>query len=123
VTNSTGQTLDAGSVSIVEGQAFAGEGLIESLKAGERRLLSYAQDLAMTVTAGGDPTPARVTRVQLARGVLIQRREDRQQRVYTARNEDKAPRTLVVEHPIRGGWTLGGDLKPAESTPDAHRSG
>lgn len=121
VTNSTGQTLDAGSVSIVEGQAFAGEGLIESLKAGERRLLSYAQDLAMTVTAGGDPAPARVTRVQLTRGVLIQRREDRQQRVYTARNEDKAPRTLVVEHPIRDGWTLGGDLKPAESTPDAYR--
>lgn len=121
VTNSTGQTLDAGSVSIVEGQAFAGEGLIESIKAGERRLLSYAQDLAMTVTAGGDPAPARVTRVQLTRGVLVQRREDRQRRVYTARNEDKAPRTLVVEHPIRGGWTLGGDLKPAESTPAAHR--
>lgn len=121
VTNSTGQTLDAGSVSIVEGQAFAGEGLIESLKAGERRLLSYAQDLAMTVTAGGDPTPARVTRVQLTRGVLIQRREDRQQRVYSARNEDTAPRTLVVEHPVRAGWALGGDLKPAESTPDAHR--
>lgn len=121
VTNSTGQTLDAGSVSIVEGQAFAGEGLIESIKAGERRLLSYAQDLAMTVTAGGDPAPSRVTRVQLTRGVLIQRREDRQQRVYTARNEDKQPRTLVVEHPVRGGWTLGGDLKPAESTPEAHR--
>ena len=121
ITNSTGQTLDAGSVSIVEGQAFAGEGLIESVKAGERRLLSYAQDLAMTVTAGGDPTPSRVTRVQLTRGVLIQRREDRQQRTYTARNEDQQPRTLVIEHPVRAGWTLGGDLKPAESTPEAHR--
>jgi hypothetical protein len=121
ITNSTGQTLDAGSVSIVEGQAFAGEGLIESLKAGEKRLLSYAQDLAMTVTAGGDPTPSRLTRAQLTRGALVLQREDRQQRVYTARNEDSQPRTLVVEHPVRAGWTLGGDLKPVESSADAHR--
>jgi len=121
VTNTTGQTLDAGSVSIVEGQAFAGEGLIESLKAGERRLLSYAQDLSMTVTAGGDPTPARLTRVQLTRGVLIQQREERQRRTYTARNDDQQPRTLVVEHPVRAGWTLGGDLTPVETTPTVHR--
>jgi len=121
VTNSTGQTLDAGSVSIVEGQAFAGEGLMESLKAGERRLLSYAQDLAMMVSAGGSPTPTRVTRVQIARGTVIQQREERQQRTYTARNEDSQPRTLVVEHPVRDGWTLGGDVKPVESTPTVHR--
>lgn len=121
VTNSTGQTLDAGSVSIVEGQAFAGEGLIESLKTGERRLLSYAQDLAMTVTGAGSPAPSRLTRVQLTRGLLIQQREERQQRIYTARNNDQLPRTLVVEHPVRADWTLGGDLKPVESTPTVHR--
>jgi len=121
VTNSTGQTLDAGSVSIVEGQAFAGEGLIESLKAGERRLLSYAQDLAMTVTASGTPAPSRVTRVQVTRGLVIQQREERQQRTYTARNNDQQARTLVVEHPVRVGWTVGGDLKPVESTPAVHR--
>ena len=48
VTNSTGLTLDGGSFSVIEGQAFAGEGLIEPLKAGERRLLSYAMDLGVT---------------------------------------------------------------------------
>ncbi|HQX80917.1 MAG TPA: carboxypeptidase regulatory-like domain-containing protein [Vicinamibacterales bacterium] len=121
VTNSTGQTLDAGSVSIVEGQAFAGEGLIESLKAGERRLLSYAQDLAMTVTVSGDPSPARLTRMQLTRGVLIQQREERHLQTYTARNDDQQTRTLVVEHPVRAGWTLGGQLKPVETTPTVHR--
>jgi hypothetical protein len=121
ITNSTGQTLDAGSVSIVEGQAFAGEGLMGSLKAGERRLLSYAQDLAMTVTAAGIPTPSRLTRVQLRRGVLIQQREERLQRTYTARNNDQQTRTLVLEHPFRAGWTLGGDQKPVESTPAVHR--
>ena len=108
-------------MSIVEGQAFAGEGLIESLKAGERRLLSYAQDLAMTVTVSGDPSPARLTRMQLTRGVLIQQREERHLQTYTARNDDQQTRTLVVEHPVRAGWTLGGQLKPVKTTPTVHR--
>jgi hypothetical protein len=121
LTNSTGQTLDGGSVSIVEGQAFAGEGLIDPLKAGERRLLSYATDLAMQVTSTGDTRPSRVTRVQITRGTVIQHREDRQQRIYTARNEDAQPRVLVIEHPIRDGWAVSGGVKPDESTPTAHR--
>lgn len=121
ITNSTGQTLDGGSMSIVEGQAFAGEGLIDPVKAGERRLVSYATDLAMLVTSTGDTSPARVTRVVLNRGVLMQHREDRQRRVYSARNEDAQPRVLVIEHPVRDGWVLGGTLKADESTPTAHR--
>jgi hypothetical protein len=121
ITNSTGQILDGGSMSIVEGQAFAGEGLIDPVKAGERRLVSYATDLAMLVTSTGDTSPSRITRVQMTRGVLIQHREDRQRRVYSARNEDAQPRVLVIEHPVRDGWVPGGTLKADETTPTAHR--
>jgi hypothetical protein len=121
LTNTTGLTLDGGSFTIVEGQAFAGEGLVEPLKAGEKRLLSYAVDLGMHVSAKSDSRPSRITRVQMARGVLIQHSELRQQWTYTARNEDDTPRTLVVEHSAQQGWTLGGDVKPAESTAAWHR--
>lgn len=121
LTNSTGQTLDGGSMSIVEGQAFAGEGLIEPLKAGERRLVSYATDLAMQVTSTGDLSPSRITRVTMSRGVLVQQREDRQRRIYAARNEDAQPRVLVIEHPVRDGWVLSGDTKAEETTTSAHR--
>jgi hypothetical protein len=54
ITNATGLTLDGGSVTLIEGEAFAGEGLIEPLKAGERRLLSYAADLAVLVDVKRD---------------------------------------------------------------------
>ncbi len=121
LTNSTGQTLDGGSISIVEGQAFAGEGLIEPLKADERRLISYATDLAMLVTSTADSSPSRITRVMLNRGVLVQTREDRRQRIYTARNEDAQPRVLVIEHPVRDGWVLGDNTRAEETTPTAHR--
>jgi hypothetical protein len=121
LTNSTSLTLDAGSVSIVEGQAFAGEGLVEPVKPGERRLLSYAVDLAMNVAASGEARPTAITRVQLARGLLIQEREERMETTYTARNEDSQARELVIEHPVRPGWTLGGDVTPVESTAAWHR--
>jgi hypothetical protein len=121
LTNSTGLTLDGGSFTVIEGQAFAGEGLTEPLKAGERRLLSYAIDLGILIDSKGESVPTRITRVQVSRGLLIQHTEERQRRTYTARNDDAEARTLVIEHPARAGWTLSGDVKPAETTPAWHR--
>jgi hypothetical protein len=121
LTNSTGMTLDGGSFSVIEGQAFSGEGLMEPLKTGEKRLLSYALDLGINLDSKGESVPTRITKVRIANGLVIQEVEERQNRTYTARNEDTEPRTLVVEHPARAGWTIGGDLKPAETTTAWHR--
>jgi hypothetical protein len=52
---------------------------------------------------------------------MIQKTEERQRRTYTARNEDTEPRVLVIEHPARAGWTIGGSLTPTETTPAWHR--
>jgi len=121
LTNATGSTLDSGSFSIIEGEAFAGEGLMDSLKAGERRLLSYAMDLALTIDAKAETVPSRLTSVRISRGVMVQSTEERLRSTYSARNEDAEARTLVIEHPVRAGWTLGGTVKPDESTPVWHR--
>jgi hypothetical protein len=122
LTNATGLTLDGGSFSVIEGEAFAGEGLVEPLKAGERRLLSYAVDLGVHVDVKGEMVPTRVTRVQINRGVIIQTTAEHQTQTYSARNEDAEPRVLVVEHPARAGWSLGGTtMKPAETTAAWHR--
>ena len=121
LTNATGSTLDSGSFSIIEGEAFAGEGLMDSLKAGERRLLSYAMDLALTIDAKSETVPSRLTSVRISRGVMVQSTEERLRSTYSARNEDAEARTLVIEHPVRAGWTLGGTVKPDESTPAWHR--
>ncbi len=121
LTNATGLTLDGGSFSVTEGQAFAGEGLMDPLKAGERRLLSYAADLGVQIDAKGEPVPTRVLKVQVARGLVIHQTEERQRRVYTVRNDDTEPRVLVLEHPARAGWTVGGTVTPAETTSAWHR--
>jgi hypothetical protein len=121
LTNATGLTLDGGSFSVIDGQAFAGEGIVEPLKAGEKRLLSYALDLALTIDSKGDALPSQIKKIQVSRGVMIVQTEERVRRTYSARNDDSEPRTLVIEHPARGGWSIGGTLKPAESSVAWHR--
>jgi len=44
VDNTSGLTLDGGSFNVLEGNAFAGEGLMDPIKPGEKRLLCYAAD-------------------------------------------------------------------------------
>jgi hypothetical protein len=120
--NSTGLTLDGGSFTVVESDAFAGEGLIEALKPDEKRLLSYAADTAVHVDARTDGGPRRVERIQILRGVIIQTVQDRERRVYAVRNEDSSPRVVIIEHPARAGWILSGDTpQPAESGAGFHR--
>jgi len=122
VTNSTPFTLDGGSFSVLEDSTFTGEGLMDTVKPGEKRLLSYAADLALVVASRSDPGgPERVTRVSINRGVLVIQRELRAKRTYTVRNEDAKTRTVVIEHPNRNGWKLLAPAKADETAPTVYR--
>jgi hypothetical protein len=121
LTNTTGLTLDGGSMTVIEGEAFGGEGLIEPLKPSERRLVSYASDLGVLVNATARPVPQRVSRLRVREGLLIHDTEQRSTTTYEVRNEGTTPVTLVIEHPMRRGWKLADGPKPAESTPGAER--
>jgi hypothetical protein len=121
LTNSTGLTLDGGSMTVIDGEAFAGEGLIEPLKPAERRLVSYASDLGVLVDARTRAVPRRIHRVRAREGIIVQDTEDRSTTSYEVRNEGSTPATLIVEHRLRSGWKLADGQKPAESTPGAER--
>lgn len=122
LTNATPYTLDGGAFSVLEEATFTGEGLMDPVKPGEKRLLSYASDLALLVDAKQDATePERVTSLRIARGVMIMQREVREKRTYTVRNEDSKARTVVIEHPNRAGWKLTSAVKPDETAPNVYR--
>jgi hypothetical protein len=121
LSNNSNLTLDGGSFNVLEGDAFAGEGLMDAIKPGEKRLLSYAADLGVLVDAKEKSANQRVTRISIAHGAMIQNTEERQEETYTIRNRDTAPRVLVVEHPARAGWKLTDGETPAESSSSYHR--
>jgi hypothetical protein len=121
LTNASGSTLDGGSFSVLDAGAFAGEGLVDAMKPGEKRLLSYAVDLGVQVEPRNGDEQRTVSRISIARGLLVQHSERLARRVYTIRNNDTTDRRLVIEHPIRAGWTLASAAKPAETSVDAYR--
>lgn len=49
LTNASALTLDGGSFNVLDSNTFAGEGILDAIKPGERRLLSYATDLGLLV--------------------------------------------------------------------------
>jgi hypothetical protein len=119
--NTSALTFDGGSFNVLEGDAFAGEGLMDPIKPGEKRLLSYAADLGVLVDAKQKAENQRVTRVFIAHGMMTQSTQERQENTYTIRNRDASTRTVVIEHPARPGWKLTDDEKPAESSTSFHR--
>ncbi len=121
LTNTTGLTLDGGSMTLIDADAFAGEGLIEPLKPGERRLLSYAADLGVLVDARRQSADGRIFRLRARDGVITQETEERVTWTYKARNENATPTTLIIEHRLGPGWRLGEGQTPVESTADAQR--
>lgn len=122
LTNSSALTLDGGSFTVLEDEAFAGEGLTDPIKPGEKRLVSYAADLGVRVDAKSESRPQRVTRVRIWRGVMSMTREMQQSTAYTVRDDDTTPRTVLIEHPLRVGWKLAeGTPKPEETTSNVYR--
>jgi hypothetical protein len=121
LTNSSDLTLDGGSVALIEAGAFAGEGLLDTLKPWERRLISYGADLGVLVNAKTEGRSGRLQRVHIANGMLRRESEQRESRTYTMRNQDRRPRAIVIEHPVRDGWKLAGNRPPVESTASAYR--
>jgi hypothetical protein len=124
LTNSSGLTLDDGSFTVLEGGAFAGQGLLAHVKPGEKRLVSYAADLGLHVTSDFEAPggPQTVTRVSIKKGVMTTISEDRETRVYTVRNDDDKDKTIVIEHPARPGWKFAEKAnQPAETTESFHR--
>jgi hypothetical protein len=120
--NTSPLTFDGGSFSVLENEVFAGEGLTDPIKPGERRLISYATDLGLLVEALKNSQPQHVTRAKISKGVLTQLSELHERTLYTTRNQDEGTRTLVVEHPARGEWQLAKAAKePDEKAPGVYR--
>ena len=121
IDNSSDLTLDGGSFNVLDTDAFAGEGLMDPIKPGEKRLLSYAADLGLLVDEKQKSEKQKITRIVIAHGAMTQLTEEREEHIYTIRNRDTSARTVVIEHPARQGWKLADGTEPAESTASFHR--
>jgi hypothetical protein len=121
ITNTSNLTLDRGSFTIVEDGSFGGEGLLDPIHPGERRLLSYAADQAVRVTVDHRNYTHRVQHLSISKGVLKETTADIAEVEYLVHNAAPEPHMVIVEHPASPGWTIDSDPKPFESTNAVHR--
>jgi hypothetical protein len=120
ITNNTGKTLDGGPITVYDANTYAGEALVETVKAGDKRLISYGVDLGTRVTTKFDSTRDVVREIHFRRGVLSARSAVEETKTYTIHNVDAKAKTLIIEHAQRYGYKLLSQ-KPAETTANAYR--
>ena len=120
LTNSTGKTLDGGPITVFDSGSYAGEALMTTVKARDKRLISYAVDLGTRVTTQFDSSKNVVREIHVNRGALIARTAQEETKTYTVQNVDAKAKTLVIEHGQRPGYKLL-NQKPSETTMNAYR--
>ena len=126
ITNDTGSSIPAGVLTLYDASGaatFAGDARLGGLPAGERRLLSFAQDLRTTVErdSTGETTLASLT---AADGVLHIATRQREVLRVTITGPANEPRRVLVEIPKDGDRTLtleGGAVPGTEETATAWR--
>ena len=120
ITNDTGSSIPAGVLTLYDASGaatFAGDARLGGLPAGERRLLSFAQDLRTTVErdSTGENTLASLT----ADGVLHITTRQREVLRVTVTGPANEPRQVLVEIPKEGDRMLtmeGGAIPGTEET-------
>jgi hypothetical protein len=120
--NTTTLTLESGAVTVLDGDAYAGEALMERLKPAEQRLISFALDLGTLVVVRQKQDRAPTFMVRAVNGVFQAHYYQTDQKVYKLTNQTDKPRVVYIEHPVREGWELSKDTpKPASTTQRYHR--
>lgn len=120
LTNSTGKTLDGGPLSVYDGGVYAGEALVNTFKADDKRLLSYASDLGTRVVE--DQQEGEVVRrtLKATNGVVTLTMTSEVTTNYRLTNVDRKAKTLMIEHPLRPEYKLL-NVKASEQTATHHR--
>jgi hypothetical protein len=121
ITNSSGLTLDRGSFTIIEDGNFGGEGLLDPIHAGEKRLLSYAADQAVQVSTEDDHNTEHIAQITASKGILKLHHADVREITYIIHNAASDNRTIVLEQPIFPGYKLNSDVPATETTPTVYR--
>jgi hypothetical protein len=120
--NTSKLTLDRGSFSIFESGVFAGQGLLDPIHPGEKRLLSYAADQAVRVRPHPETSKREIRSVRISARGLIQKVYAAESRMsYQAINSAEDARVVVIEVPRRPDRNLSPESKAAETAPSLYR--
>ena len=121
LSNTTGMKLPAGPVTVFDGGAYAGDALLEFFGDGDKRLISYGEDLSVTAQAAPGAGSRLVSAAAVSGGVMTISRRQIHERTYTIKSAAAGSRRLIVEHPFTGNAVLVEPKEFLEKTGTAYR--
>ncbi len=119
--NTTGLTLEGGPLVVTEGETYAGEAMLDTLKPNDRRIVPYAVDLGVRVESEHGHKDEDATMIKVANGRLELTSDRLITRVYTFKNKDKRAKLCWLEHPINHDASLFQTPEPEETTHSYYR--
>jgi DNA repair exonuclease SbcCD ATPase subunit len=99
--------------------AYAGEALVETFKAGDKRLIGYAVDYGTLIERDSDDGDKLLREISAKNGVLTLRYAERATTTYSVKNVDPKAKTLIVQQEGTEYKVL--SPKPIERTSSAYR--
>ncbi len=118
--NTSGVKLPAGPVTVFDEGQYAGDALMDFLAENGKKLISYAEDVALTAGVVSRSEGERVS-VTVTRGVMTITRRNSLKNIYSVKNSANRARTLLLEHPVRQGASLVSPATYTERTAESYR--
>ena len=122
LTNSTDLRLTGGPVTVFEGGAYAGDARIEFIGPDDERLVSYAQDIDLTLRYRLEDETRKLRRAWLDLGVVrLEFDLEREHRYRIQSKSDDARKLMLEQSRNNGDWDLKDNKQPAETTDAMYR--
>ncbi|RPI22958.1 MAG: hypothetical protein EHM61_20955 [Acidobacteria bacterium] len=120
--NNSALTLEAGSLTVLEGDTYAGEALIDRLKPQEQRFISFGLDLRTLINSDAYEHGQPIFLVRVKGGALQAHYYRDRFRTYEIENQTNKRTVLYIDHPREAGWTLAKETpSPSETTAGHYR--
>lgn len=119
--NNTGLTLEGGPVTVMEGDLYAGEALLDTVKPDDLRFLLYAVDEACPITVRQTMTNKPYWRVRSINSIIFVDYRQMREKTYELENLTDRKKIIFVEHPVSTAYKLSDDSKPEEITQNYYR--
>lgn len=106
LSNTTDVSLPVGILTIYDAETgYVGDAQLAGLPNGDQRLASFAIDRKVTITEEQQPLDE-IVEVKVVDGMLRLTHKNRIVTRYTVSGALDGERTVVIEHPVRSGWTF-----------------
>jgi hypothetical protein len=118
--NTSGKPLTQGPITVYDDGTYAGDTRVLDLQPNESRLISYALDQGTEIQAKTGHTRSPDIIAKISGNSLDNPYQFRETKTYFIKNRSKHDRLVVIEHPVRDGWSLVATT-PVERARDLYR--